>query len=80
MNVANRINQLLAASIGRANAVLAIVLILFGLATGINWFGWVVGIILGLLAGFAMAVSVCGVLAILVSIRDLLEESLRNRS
>ena len=79
MNLANRINKLLAASIGVVNAVLAIVLILFALTISINWFGWVVGIILGLLAGGAGAVAVCGALAILVNIRDLLQESLRNR-
>ncbi|MDE2755694.1 MAG: hypothetical protein OXI92_03990 [Acidobacteriota bacterium] len=79
MSFANRINQLLAASIGVVNAGLAIVLILSALTVSINWFGWVVGIILGLLAGGACAVAVCGALAILVNIRDLLQESLRNR-
>lgn len=80
MHVANRINQLLAASIGVVNAVLAIVLILTALAIGINWFGVVFGIVAGLLSGVALAVAICGTLAILVNIRDLLEESLRNRN
>ena len=79
MNLANRINQLLAASIGMVNAVLAVVLILIVLGTSIQLFGAAAGIIVGLVGGGAFAVAVCGVLAILINIRDLLEESLRNR-
>ena len=80
MNYANRINQLLAASIGVVNALLAIFLVLIMLVTGINWFGTAMGLIVGLLGGAALAVAVCGTLAVLVNIRDLLEESLRNRN
>ena len=80
MNFANRINQLLAASIGVVNAVLAIFLILIMVVSSISWFGTGMGIIVGLLGGAALAVAICGTLAVLVNIRDLLEESLRERS
>ena len=80
MNFANRINQLLAASIGLVNALLAIFLVLIGLVTGILWFGAAWGIIVGLVVGAMLAVVICGTLAVLVNIRDLLEESLKNRS
>ena len=80
MNFANRINQLLAASIGVVNAILAVALILLMIGISIYWFGMGVGIFVGLLAGAALAVSVCGTLGILINIRDLLEQSLRNRS
>ena len=80
MNFANRINQLLAASIGVVNAVLAIFLILIMVVSCISWFGTGMGIIVGLLGGAALAVAICGTLAVLVNIRDLLEESLRERS
>lgn len=78
MTFANRINQLLAASIGILNAILAVALILLMMGVSIYWFGMAVGIFVGLLAGAALAVSVCGTLAILINIRNLLEESLRN--
>ena len=80
MNFAIRINQLLAASIGVVNAILAIFLILIMVVSSISWFGTGTGIIVGLLGGAALAVAICGTLAVLVNIRDLLEESLRNRS
>ena len=80
MHFANRINQLLAASIGVVNAILAIFLVLIGLLTGIYWLGTVFGIIVGLAVGVALAVSICGTLAVLVNIRDLLKESQQNRS
>jgi len=80
MNFANRINQLLAASIGIVNALLAIFLILIMVASSISMFGTGMGIVVGLLEGTALAVAICGTLAVLVNIRDLLEESLRNRT
>ena len=80
MNFANRINQLLAASIGVVNALLAIFLILIMVAGSISLFGTGVGIVVGLLGGAALAVAICGALALLVNIRDLLEESLRRRT
>ena len=80
MNFANRINQLLAASIGVVNALLAIFLILVMVASSISLFGTGLGIVVGLLGGAALAVAICGALALLVNIRDLLEESLRRRT
>ena len=83
MNFANRINQLLAASIGVVNALLAIFLLGIGLLTGIYWLGWfgtIFGIIVGLGVGAALAVAICGTLAVLVNIRDLLAEALQKRT
>ena len=80
MNFVNRINQLLAASIGVVNAVLAIFLILIMVVSSISWVGTAMGVIVGLLGGAALAVAVCGTLAVLVNIRDLLEESLRKQT
>ena len=80
MNFANRINQLLAASIGVVNALLAIFLILIMVVSSISMFGAGLGIVVGLLGGAALAVAICGALALLVNIRDLLEESLRRRT
>lgn len=80
MSFANRINQLLAASIGVVNALLAIFLMLIMVVTGINVLGTAMGIIVGLLGGAALAVAICGTLAVLVNIRDLLEESVRKQS
>lgn len=80
MSFANRINQLLAASIGVVNALLAIFLMLIMVVAGINVLGTAMGIIVGLLGGAALAVAICGTLAVLVNIRDLLEESVRKQS
>ena len=80
MNFANRINRLLAASIGVVNALLAICLILIMVAGSISMLGTGLGIVVGLLGGAALAVAICGALALLVNIRDLLEESLRSRT
>ena len=78
MSFAHRINQFLAASIGVINAILAMFLILFLATVGIILLG-PFGIIPGLLVGAVFAVAIGGVLAILINIRDLLEESLRNQ-
>ena len=80
MNFANRINRLLAASIGVVNALLAVFLILIMVAGSISMLGTGLGIVVGLLGGAALAVAICGALALLVNIRDLLEESLRSRT
>ena len=79
MNLINRINGFLATSIGLLNALLAILLVLFATAIGIWWVGGVGGLVLGLLVGVAMAVMVCGLLAVLINIRDLLAQSLDQR-
>ena len=78
MNLINQINGFLAKSIGLLNALLAILLVGFGLMVGV-WVLGTRGIFVGLLVGAAMAVLVCGLLAILINIRDLLAESLEQR-
>ena len=78
MNLINQINGFLAKAIGLLNALLAILLVGFGLMVGVWWLG-TRGIFVGLLVGAAMAVLVCGLLALLINIRDLLAESLEQR-
>ena len=75
MNFLNKINQFLARSIALLNAGLAIALVLLITALSIDWLGGV-GIIVGPLVGMALAIGVCGLLAVLVNIRDLLAELL----
>ena len=72
------INRFLATSIGLLNAVLAIFLILFTTALSIEWIGGF-GIFIGPILGAAFAVVFCGVLALLISIRDLLAALLDQR-
>ena len=64
MNFINQINGFIAKSLGFLNAVLAILLVLFATAISIGWVGGLVGLGLGLLVGVAMAVVVCGLLAV----------------
>ena len=78
MNLINQINEFLAKSLGLLNALLAILLVGFALMVGVWWLG-TRGIFVGLLVGAAMAVLVCGLLALLINIRDLLAESLEQR-
>ena len=78
MNLINQINEFLAKSLGLLNALLAILLVGFALMMGV-WVLGTSGIFVGLLVGAAMAVLVCGLLAILINIRDLLAESLKQR-
>ena len=78
MNLINQINGFLAKSIGLLNALLAILLVGIFQMVGVWWFG-TLGIFVGLLVGAAMAVLVCGLLALLINIRDLLAESLEQR-
>ena len=78
MNLINQINGFLAKSIGLLNALLAILLVGFALMVSVWWLG-TLGIFVGLLDGAAMAVLVCGLLAVLINIRDLLAESLEQR-
>ncbi len=75
MNLVEQINRLLADSIVPLNGLLAIVLVLLGLMSGVSAYG-VGGIFTGLLTGVAMAIAVCGVLALLIQIRNLLAKSL----
>ena len=78
MNLINQINGFLAKSIGLLNALLAILLVGFALMVGV-WQLGTLGIFVGLLVGTAMAVLVCGLLALVINIRNLLAESLEQR-
>lgn len=79
------INGLLSKFISKLNAGLAVVLVLLGpvmmlsLTTGFGGrasFGEVVfGLLIGTVIGVAWAVMICGIMAIQINIRDLLEES-----
>ena len=80
MNFINQINRFLAQSLGFLNTVLAILLVLFATAISMGWVRGLVGLVLGLSVGVAMAVGVCGLLAVLINIRDLLAESLDQRA
>ena len=82
MNLINQINGFLAKSIGLLNAALAVVLVLFGLVLGLVLACPFIGplaFVAGPLVGVALAISVCGLLAVLINIRDLLAESLVQR-
>ena len=72
------INRLLAQSIGTLNAVLAVVFLFLGLSAGIAATAAIgpFGLIGGVIAGAAAAVTFCGLLAVAIRIRDLLEECL----
>ena len=72
------INRLLAQSIRMLNAVLAVVFLLLGLGTGIAATAVIgpVSLIGGIIAGAATAVTFCGLLAIDIRIRELLEACL----
>ncbi len=68
-------NRFLATSLGSANALFAILLILAGPIVG--WqMGEMAGAVLGILGGLSAAVLICGFLALLVNIRDVLESIL----
>ena len=72
-----KINTLLAQSIGTLNALLVVVLVLGGLIGGVVATGPFLGplaFVIGPIVGAAIAVSFCGLLAVLINIRDLLAE------
>ena len=79
------INGLLSKFISKLNAALAVVLVLLGpvlmlyLTTGFRGrasFGEIVfGLLIGTVVGVAWAVMICGIMAIQINIRDLLQES-----
>ncbi len=70
----SRINQFLASSIGWLNAVAAVLIVVTCTAGAMFLLGGL-GIIVGPLVGVASAVIVCGALAVLINIRDLLASS-----
>ena len=78
MKIIHRINLFLSQSIALLNAGLAVFLVLVATGASIQAVGWL-GIFPGLLLGVALAVMVCGLLAVLINIRDLLAASLDQR-
>ncbi|MCY3745510.1 MAG: hypothetical protein OXH05_04695 [Acidobacteria bacterium] len=72
--MSSRINQFLASSIGWLNAVTAVLIVVVATAVAMRALGGV-GVIVGPLVGVAVAVVVCGALAVLINIRDLLAAS-----
>ena len=78
MNTIHRINNGLAQIVAFLNVAAAIVVVLITAGAGYMWFGSL-GFIAGALLGTAAAAVLCGLLALLINIRDLLAESLRQR-
>ena len=79
MNFVNQINHFLASTISVLNALLAVFLLLLSMAAGHQTMGGL-GLFIGILAGAALAVAFCGLLAVLINIRDLLAASLKQQS
>ena len=73
--MSSKINQFLAASIGWLNAAAAVFLVVVSTAVG-GWVFGAFGIVIGPLVGAAAAVILCGALAVLINIRDLLAATL----
>ena len=78
MNSIDQVNKSLAKGIALLNVVAAGVVVLVAAAVGYMGFGFL-GLIAGVLLGVAVATVLCGVLALLINIRDLLAESLAAR-
>ena len=74
MNFVYRISQFLTGSISVLHALLAVFIMLFSMAAGSQVFGG-----FGLFAGASLAVAFCGLLAVLINIRDLLSASLKQQ-
>ena len=72
-----KINNLIARSIVSLNAILAVALVvvgsIFGIAGGMAFLG-PLALIVGPFVGVAMAVTVCGLLAVLLDMRKILVE------
>ena len=79
MNFFNQINHFLASSIAVLNALLAVFVVLFSMAAGYQALGGF-GLFVGMFAGASLAVAFCGLLAVLINIRDLLAASLNQQS
>ena len=68
------LNQFLANALGRLNALAAVVIILgAAVAGGAMPDSPLVGAILGLIGGFLLAIVVCGLLALIITIQNILE-------
>ena len=78
MNTIHRINNGLAQILAFLNVAAAIVVVLITAGAGYMWFGSL-GFFAGALLGTAAAAVLCGLLARLINIRDLLAESPRQR-
>ena len=78
MSVVNQINHFLASSISFLNALLAVFVVLLSMAAGYQALGGF-GLFIGIFAGASMAVAFCGLLAVLINIRDLLAASLQHK-
>ena len=79
MNTIHRINHALAQIVAFLNVAAAVVVVLITAAVGYMWSG-IVGLLAGLVLGLAIATVLCGLLALLINIRDLLAQSLPPRS
>lgn len=79
MNFVNRINHFLASTISVLNALLAVFLLLLSMAAGYQSIGSP-GLFIGIFVGAALAIAFCGLLALLINIRDLLSASLKQQS
>ena len=78
MNSIHRINHALAQIVALLNVAAAVVVVLIAAAAGYTWSG-IFGLIAGAVLGIALATVLCGLLALLINIRDLLAESLTQR-
>ena len=79
MNPVQKINTYLASSIAFLNALLAVMLILSAMGLCYQVLG-MFGIFIGFFLGASAAVALCGMLAVLINIRDLLARSLSQQS
>ena len=79
MNLVQKINTYLASSIAFLNALLAVMLILSAMGLCYQVLG-MFGIFIGFFLGASAAVALCGMLAVLINIRDLLARSLSQQS
>ena len=78
MNSIHRINHAFAQIVAVLNVAAAVVVVLITAAAGYTWSGFL-GLIAGGVLGIALATVLCGLLALLINIRDLLAESLTER-
>ena len=72
------INHALAQIVALLNVAAAVVVVLIMAAMGYSW-SWISGLIAGVAVGIVLATVLCGLLALLINIRDLLGESLPHR-
>ena len=78
MTIVHRINHTLAQIVALMNVATAVLVVLLTAAVGFQQAGFL-GLIAGALVGTVAAAMLCGLLALLINIRDLLAESLAQR-